>query len=388
MKELRNVIARELGRMRQRKSYTAYVVVLPLVAFVFFSLLMHKGMPTDFPIAVLDLDNSPLSRQSIRMVDAAPRVAVKYDIGSETEGRRLMMEGKIEAFLLIPKDMEKKVYRGESVDVVAYVNETNIVKGSLVDKDLRTVYQTFSTGVEIQMLMKQGVPETLAYSEALPIYFDDHVLFNPFLNYAYFLLPCFLPLMLLIFVMLTTVFCIGTELKYGTALEWYETAGGSITTALMGKLLPWTVIFVVLSFVMNLIIYRFMGVPLRGHVWVISAVNLALIFAYESMGILIVSLLANLRLAMSIGGGYSVLAFSYSGLTFPFIAMPGWVAALGNLYPFTFYMMAVIDQSIRGGALNLSLLRLGILGLYILLPLLVLPRLRRVCTEPKYWGRM
>lgn len=47
----------------------------------------------------------------------------------------------------------------------------------------------------------------------MPIYFEKHILFNPFSNYEYYLLPSFLPLMLMLFTLLTTIFTIGVELK-------------------------------------------------------------------------------------------------------------------------------------------------------------------------------
>ena len=103
--------------------------------------------------------------------------------------------------------------------------------------------------------------------------------------------------------------------------------------------------------------------------------------------VFIVSLLSNLRLSLSIGGGYSVLAFTFSGLTFPVMAMwpMRWVS---KIFPFTFYTDIFVDQMLRGAPVACSLPDMGYMSLFIVLPLLCLPRLRTICTEEKYWGRL
>ena len=76
----------------------------------------------------------------------------------------------------------------------------------------------------------------------LPVKLHQHVLFNPFGNYAYFLLTALLPLMILVFTLLTTIFSVGIELREGTGPDWLEHASGSIIVALTGKLFPYTVL--------------------------------------------------------------------------------------------------------------------------------------------------
>ena len=104
--------------------------------------------------------------------------------------------------------------------------------------------------------------------------------------------------------------------------------------------------------------------------------------------VFIVSLLSNLRLSLSIGGGYSVLAFTFSGLTFPIMAMWPAMRYLSRLFPFTYYTDIFVDQMLRGAPVACSLPDMGYMSLFIVLPLLCLPRLRTICTEEKYWGRL
>ena len=195
-------------------------------------------------------------------------------------------------------------------------------------------------------------------------------------------------MMLLIFTVMATVFALGTELKHSTARDWYDTAGESIFAALTGKLLPITGVMFLMSQFMFLIIFKVVGAPLNGSYAALLAGSLFFIMSYQSIAVFIVSIVSNMRLALSLGGGYSVLAFTFSGLTFPIMAMTPFMRGVSKLFPFTYYTDLIVDQALRGAPVIYSLHDLGAMALFFTLPLLSLPRLRRIATEPKFWGKL
>lgn len=391
MRFLRNtwaVLQRELVRMTHQPIYLTLMLVLPLLSFAFFALLFNQGVARDIPIAILDEDHTTLSRKVAQMIDDTPTAMVAYDIQDIDEGERLMREGRVMAIVQIPAFFEKCILSNTQTHIENYVSGTNITVNGLLSKDIQTAVTTFSAGIQLQLLTKQGLTERQAMAQLMPVRFDRHVLFNPYINYGYYLSPSFLPMMLLIFVVLTTVFSIGTELKNATAREWLRTADDSVGAALLGKTLPVTVAMFLLSLVMFVIIFKVVGTPLNGSLAVILTGTLLFILSYQAISVLIVSLLANLRLSLSIGGGYSVLAFTFSGLTFPIMAMWEPMQWLSRLFPFTYYTDLFVDQMLRGAPVVCSLPDLGWMSLFVVLPLLCLPRLKRVCTEQKFWGRL
>ncbi len=391
MRFLRNtwaVLQRELVRMTHQPIYLTLMLVLPLLSFAFFALLFNQGVARDIPIAILDEDHTTLSRKVAQMIDDTPTAMVAYDIQDIDEGERLMREGRVMAIVQIPAFFEKCILSNTQTHIENYVSGTNITVNGLLSKDIQTAVTTFSAGIQLQLLTKQGLTERQAMAQLMPVRFDRHVLFNPYINYGYYLAPSFLPMMLLIFVVLTTVFSIGTELKNSTAREWLRTADDSVGAALLGKTLPVTVGMFLLSLAMFVIIFKVVGTPLNGSLAIILTGTLLFIMSYQAISVLIVSLLANLRLSLSIGGGYSVLAFTFSGLTFPIMAMWEPMQWLSRLFPFTYYTDLFVDQMLRGAPVVCSLPDLGWMSLFVVLPLLCLPRLKRVCTEQKFWGRL
>ena len=382
------VLRRELTRLAHQPMYFVLMLVLPVVSFAFFALLFNKGVARDIPIAVLDQDHTSLSRKVTQMIDDTATAMVSYGIQDMDEGERLMREGKIMAIVQIPAFFEKNILSNSQTHIETYISGTNITVNGLLSKDIQTAVTTFSGGIQIQLLTKQGLTELQAMAQLMPVRFNKHVLFNPYINYGYYLSPSFMPMMLLIFTVMSTVFAIGTELKNSTAREWLAEAGGSVPAALLGKLLPIAAAMFLISLAMLVIIFRIVGVPLNGSLAVILLGTLLFIASYQSIAVVIVSLVSNLRLSLSLGGGYSVLAFTFSGLTFPVMAMWPAMRFLSRLFPFTYYTDIFIDQMLRGAPAVYSLPDMGYMALFVLPLLPCLPRLKRICTEEKFWGRL
>ncbi len=387
MSRLYDTLHRELHRIAHERMYRLLLAVLPVVSFSFFALLFGAGVARNIPVAVVDEDQSALSRKVVTMIGETPTALVRYELQSMREAEAMVRRGEITGVVLIPAHFEKNILAMRPTSVESYISGANVTVNGLLSKDIQTAVQTYTAGVQLQVLQKQGLTERQAMAQLMPVRFDRHVLFNPYLNYSYYLSPAFMPMMLMIFVMMATLYAIGSELRNSTAAEWLATAGGSLTRALAGKLLPITVTMAFVGLAMLTIMLKVVGVPLNGSIAIVLVGTVLFIAAYQAIAILIAALLANLRLSLSIGGGYSVLAFTFSGLTFPIMAMWEPMQWVSRLFPFTFYTNLVVDQLLRGAPVHCSLRDLAALALFTVVPMLALPRLKQVCSEERFWGK-
>ncbi len=382
------VFRREIHRI---KSYTAYMLVLtilPIISFVLLGTLFRKGSPDNLPIVVVDNDHSSLSRQLYGMIDATSEVEVRYQATDMLAAKRLIMEGRAHAILLIPDYFERDILNLTPSHLEAYISGSNILINGFVTKAFLSTITTFSTGIQLQTLTKQGIASEQAMSLAIPVQFDKHLLFNPYTNYSYYLSPSFMPMMILIFTTLATIFALGSELRYASASEWLTTADGSLFIALTGKLLPTLLMMIIMLFVMFYIQFEIIGVPMNGNFAILALGGVVFIISYMSISTALISLTADMRLALSLGGGYAVMAFSFSGLTFPLMAMYESMQIFSHLFPFSYFTDIIIDQAIRGAPASRSLYNICYMMLFWLLPLFTLRRLRHISTEPEYWGKL
>lgn len=382
------VFRRELQHIVQHRMYRMLTIVLPVISFAFFAVLFDNGAIHKLPVAILDEDHTPLSRKLSMMIGETSGVLVAYDICDMNEGEKLMREGKISGIVLIPDNFESDIYGNEQTHVDAYISGSNISVNGMLSKDIQTTVQTFAAGIQLTKLQSAGLTAYQAMAQVMPIRFSKHVISNPYLNYGYYLAPIFMLMMLMIFTVLTTIYAIGRELRYSTAGEWIAAGGGNVTASLLGKILPITLIMTILAQVMFIIMFRSVGVPLNGNYWVLLFGAEMFIISYQAIAVFIITVLGNLRLGLSIGGGYSVLAFTFSGLTFPIMAMYPVMQVVSKIFPFTYFTEIFIDQAMRGAPSVYSIMPIVCMAAFIVLPILVMPRLRKIATDSKYWGKL
>ena len=130
-----------------------------------------------------------------------------------------------------------------------------------------------------------------------------------------------------------------------------------------------------------------MEVPLRGSAWLLIAGGGVVLLAYMSIAIVITAATANMRLALSLGGGYTVMSFSLCGLTYPSMAMHTSIQYLSKLFPFTYFANLAVDQTMRGAPIAYSIDNIGYMAAFLLPCILLLHRLKQVLTTEKYFGR-
>ena len=99
---------RELKRMVSRPIYFITTVLVMVFCFVFFLTFFDEGQPDKMPIGIVDMDNSSLSRQLIRNIDATQQAKVVMKLGSYKEAREEMQRGNIYGFVEIKRDFAKK----------------------------------------------------------------------------------------------------------------------------------------------------------------------------------------------------------------------------------------------------------------------------------------
>ena len=363
------------------------LLALPLFTFILFPTMFADGKADNYSVAIFDADNTPLSRKITSWIQATPEVNFTNKVTSLHEGKRLIEKGDVYAVLKIPKGLEAGVYSGSPDKMVLFYSNINLSAGSGVSKAVLTAVKTMSAGINLQKRIAQKEMYHQALQNVQPIRLDTHALYNPYINYSYFLVTGLLPVMLLMFILSTTIYVVGSELKNTTANNWYQMSSKSLIVALTGKLLPYTIIFMLEAYLIDSILLGVIGVPKHGSTLVLIVATTLFVLAYQAMGVLLIILLPNIRLALSIGAMYASLAFSFAGLTFPLLAMGGFMQKVAQIFPFTHYLQIYINIEMKNLPLIYTLPSFGALFIFILLPLVFSPRLRSLLTKEKYWGK-
>ena len=342
-----SVMGRELRRIRGQGRYFLLLLVLPIFSALVVWGVLKAGTPRELPVAVCDLDGSAGSRRLVRMMDAAAGVAV-LPVADPVQGEDLVRRGRAYALVVLPRDLEKSLKKGQGGEVVCYYNTQSLLVGNLISRDLARVVGTVSAEVEAGFRLGRGEGRPAVMARLEPVQAVQHVLYDPQLNYLYFLGGAFVPTFLHLFIIFAGVTALGSELKEGTASDWLRTAGGKVRTAVLGKLSVYFIWFVFMGLAMLFWLFAVLGAPQHGAVLLMAAATVLLVLAALGMSVLAVTLFPSLRLATSAASFYAGTAFAFAGITFPISGMLPVARAWSHLVPLTHYLRVLSAQAVRG----------------------------------------
>ncbi|MFB9952899.1 ABC transporter permease [Rhizobium puerariae] len=355
------VFEREVLQFRKRPFLVFLTVILPLILMGVLAVVFSAGLATRLPIAVLDLDGSDLSRTIIRSVDATPDTAVAVNVGDLAEGRHLILAGKVHGLLMIPRNLERDVFASRRPEVVFFYNAQTLTTGNLTLRGVNAALAVVEGGIRLSLRTSRGQPLDMARGSLAPIPVQVNPLFNPTLNYTHFLLAALLPAILQIGIVTTMAYSIGQDTETRHRLRILRRLGGGLWPAMLGKLLPYTLVFLVVLGISDALLFMVFDLPLRGDRLLLLSAGVLFILANQFFGALLALVLRPMATAVSIGTLITAPAFGFMGIGFPRIGMNAFAYHWGEMLPGTWYLMARIDQTIRGTPQDLSLRPIAVL---------------------------
>ncbi|KWV60070.1 ABC transporter permease [Rhizobium altiplani] len=361
------VFRREFDRFSRRRLLLFLTTVLPLLLMGVLAVVFSAGLATRLPIAVLDLDGTDLSRTIIRTVDATPDTAVTRRVTDLAEGRQLILSGDVRGLLMLPRNLERDVYGGRRPEVVFFYNTQTMTSGNLVLRGVNSAVPAVAAGIRLSLRTAEGQPLEAAQAALAPIPVQVNPLFNPTLNYAHFLLAALLPSVLQVIVVTTMAYAVGLDVETSHRLRVLRRLGGGLWPAMAGKILPYTLLFLVVLGIADWVLFGVLGMPLRGNRYLLILAGILFILADQFIGVLLALLLRPMASAISIGTLLMAPAFGFMGIGFPRIGMNAFAYNWGQMIPGTWYLMARIDQTIRGTPLYLSWTPIAVLLFMVLL---------------------
>jgi len=381
---LKNSINRELKRMTRRPIYFISTVLTMAFTYLFFLTFFNEGQPNKMPIAVVDLDNSAISRQFTRNLEVMQHSHIVMRLSSHKDAREEMQRGNIYAFVEIKRNFAKDAVSNCRPTITFYVNDAYLIAGSLLNKDISYISTASSMGMQQKILRAKGVDENRIKSIIQPIVLDTHLIGNPWANYGTYLLQVILPGILQLMVLMMTVFPIGVEYKERSSREWLANSNNSFLAALTGKLLPYTIIFTVLGIIGNMLLYNYMHFPLNSNIGWMFLATFMLVVATQSVGVLFIGITPVLRDGVTFAGLFGMLGITFAGSTFPIEQMPVGTRIFSNFFPIHHYFEIYVNQALNGAEIHYSFCSFIALISFSVFVLLVFNRLKKAAIQQNF----
>src|SRR5262252_9308622 len=334
--------AAEWRRVLALRGAFILLIVAPMVYGIYYPQPYLNQILRKIPIAVVDSDQSELSRRIVETIDASGAVSVTMRAATLAEARAALDRGEAFAVVGIPPGTERDVLKGTSVHVPIYADATYLFLFRNTGSGIAVAINTLSNELAARGARPDGSLVKAALASLSPADVLLQPIFNPVGGYASYIVPAafvlILQQMLLIAATMLTVVALA------------QPVGGAFATVL-GRGVAHLTIFLpalALYFIVLPRIYGFsaLGQPLQLFA-LVSLFTLATSFMGQAAG----AWFKHPETPTLIFLGTSIPQFFLTGFSWPREAIPTPVLRAGYVFPSDF----AIDGLVRIDQLGASL---------------------------------
>ncbi len=389
---------REWHYLRHSPWDQAMLLWVPLLSLLFLWWVFSNEQVHDVRIAVVDKDNSSLSRQLLRYLDASPALKVQQYI-DKNAAKVALQQRHAYALVTIGEDFSQRLSKGQPAPVKAFVNAQYGTHSGIVQSGLRQVVATFSMQQKAKLMIALGKPYQLVERAPSPLMSATQMQFNLSSNYRLFIAAGVMPALLHILATIAGAYGFGRELRDKSLEAKMQQAQipksdkgtkhvefMSILAALHGKLFWPMLSYSTLAALSLLLIAQNQPVPALN--WWLCFFNAYLMVAISLwLGVCLSASSLSLRVGLSLTALITAPAFAFSGVTFPLSAMPYGAQIMAKCLPLTHYLHTQIALFVQQVDAYLVLPNLaGFLLATIILMLLATLFSYRALNKPERWG--
>jgi len=356
MKRIGEQCRKEWAQFGRDRLTLALAFGLPLAALLLFGFAIRLESDT-MPLAVQDLDRSPLSRSYVaRLVATNKFVPVPWSGGDPIADA--LDPGRAQVAVVIPPDFDARIRQGQSVAVQAVVDGSDVNNARIIENSLRGATQFFAR--------RQG-----SAPSAPRIDLQSRIWFNPGLQESQFIVPGTYAVVLWIFPSLLAAIAMAREYEQGTCVQVYA-SGLRASEWLLGKGLAYLGVGLVQALSAMGLGNALFGLGLAGDPTPLLVATPVYLAASALFGFLAGARTGDVSSAVQAVAIVGFLtALLLSGFIYPISNIPWPLSGLANLIPTRYYIDILRDAFVRGagwagvGPSVLALLGLA-LGLFAL----------------------
>lgn len=345
------LLKRELTALVDDPWQLALVSYIPLLSVIGLWLLFSAGLPRQLPVAVVDLDQSQVSRTLARQLQANPvtRPISYVDVASAVKA---MQQAEVYALLVLPHGFKRDLLTGERPIIDIRYNSQFLLVGKLLSSQLQT---SMAAGLQPLALTKQlakGIPKKQAIINLSPIRHQTSALFNLNSNYVGFLVPPVLIALLQLLAMLVFANSLNRELRWNSVSQWQARG---IWKGIMAKIVFYTPILLLHGGFILALIYVYLSIPNAGSMGLLLFCQAMMLLAIWLIVLLVFFMLKDSTRVISFCTAMFAPAFAFMGVTFPTHEMPAIAQWWRAIMPTSHYIEAHIAIVSYGQGLSVIL---------------------------------
>jgi len=351
LKEIYSLVVDELTKIFTDGGVMLLLFGATIIYPLLYSITYQPEVLTDAPIAIIDEDNSALSRNFIRMMDATPEVSIYSAPMDISDAQNMFYSGDVAGILLIPEDFSQSISKGIQAHVSVYADASYMMLYKQVYTATIMASQTLGKQIEVKKRMMKGTPREAAIKQSSPIGFSARGLYNPSGGYGSYAMPAILVLVL------QQTLLLGIGMRGGTARELgaqhfllpVKASRKGVLRIIIAKTLAYLLLYIPISFYLFVVVFQIFSFPMAGSPADMFVLVMPLILASILLGFLFTTLFKNRENSIIFLLFTSVPLVFLSGFSWPMESFPFGFRFLAYLFPSTPGIQGILKINVMGG---------------------------------------
>ena len=340
----------EVQRILGDRGVLGLIVLAPLAYGALYPQPYLGQVLRGIPIAVVDQDQTELSRNLVQTLNADEAITVKVRSDTIADAQAALDRHEVFAILAIPKDTERQVLRGEKARIAAYVDAAYFLLYSRTLQGISEAAATVSANIATRGARSEG---SLVYAamtrSSSPIEFLSQPLFNPTGGYASYVVPAAFILILQQTLLLGVASLGGAAYALGgRANRWLRSGARAVFGQALAHLcfaLPGLALYLI-------VLPRVYGFSTLGRLEDLILMAVPFVLSVSFLAQFVSAWFHRRETAILLFIAVSLPLFFQVGVSWPVEALPDFIRAASRIFPST----SAIDGFVRINQMGASIL--------------------------------
>lgn len=329
-------------------------VIANIIYPIIYSIAYEPNQIKNVSIALIDNDNTAVSRQLSRMIDATEGIQVTYKPTSLDKAKDLFYTSKVHGIVSFPENFEKDILSGKQTTISLYADASYFLIYRQVYSSTVYAYRQYAAGIQVKKGLMHGKNLAMAISAINPVNFKTVELYNPNASYGAFVMP---PLILII---LQQTLLIGIGILGGTRKEIHrynfmlpaDKHSKRVMPFILGKAFAYFTVFMIIGTFTLVWVHHWYVYPNKASYLEVLSLYVPYITANVFLGMTISVFFKRRENALLFMVFLSVPVLFLSGATWPVEAIPPFLHKMSYIFPSAFMVPAYLRVRSMGAELH------------------------------------
>lgn len=376
-KTILQIFLKEFNRIFTVEAIISILVSGSILYFFYYPIPYDNEEVRNAPAVVVDLDNSTLSRDILRKLNATDRIDIVSHVHTMDEAEHMMRNREVYGIFYIAPGFEQNILSGRSGGFSFYGDASYVIIYSRMMTAVQSVVKTMSRSIGAAKQVQMGVDPAVAFGNSTPITPVVIPLYNPQNGYATYVIPPVYGLIVFqcLFLALVISLILGRNSDFDKGLVADPKASPFVVAfmTLAGKWLAYFMVSIVIFICYMGITPIFYELPFHGSLPRLMLFGLLFLSATIFMSTFIGLFFRKFDSVFLIILPSSMLIFFLSGMSWPTEMIPWALRIFTYLMPIFPAITSMITMNQMGGGFSnmipeliLLVVQLGVYGLLAL----------------------